>query len=203
MATGTQLPQEDILNKVWNPAGTGPSPTADSFSVYVLPGSGQNTPVLGSGTFQGLGPNPLVVVQPAFRQFVLDSASLGSASATGTTTTGMGGFRVVDVFARFSSMTGTVSTVDIFVDSRIDGTNYTNIAHLTQLLSATGPTADVVVRLIKNPVTPVEVQGLRADAGAGTVRNIGWGDDLRVRRDVSGGTTAPIFTYTVTVNAFS
>ena len=109
MATGTQLPQEDLFNKVWNPAGTGPSPTGDSISVYVLPGSGQNTPVLGSGTFQGLGPNPLVVVQPAFRQFVLDSVALGSASATGTWTTGLGGYGAMLVYVRFSSFTGTVS----------------------------------------------------------------------------------------------
>ena len=209
MATGTQLPQEDLLNKVWNPAGTGPSPTGDSVSVYVLPGSGQNTPVLGSGTFQGLGPNPLAVVQPAFRQFILDSVALGSASATGTTTTGLGGYRMIDLFVRFSSMTGTISTINIFVDSRLDGTNYINLAQSQTITSATGGTFAGVIRLNRTWATGVnvgagaQVADIQIDQPAATNANIGWGDDLRIRRAVSGGTTAPIFSYTITVNANS
>ena len=207
MATGTSLPQEDILNKVWNPSGTGPSPTGDSISVYVLPGSGQNTPVLGSGTAQGLGPNPVVVVQPSFRQFVLNSVSLGSASATGTWTAGLGGFRFMTVHVRFSSMTGTASTVNLFVDTRLDGTNVTNMGQFSQVASATGPTFEQVMVLNRYvPTLTVDgsaVSNVPGDRSAGTVYQFGWGDDLRIRRDVSGGTTAPIFTYTVTVNANS
>ena len=125
MATGTQLPQQDILNKVWNPSGTGPSPTGDSISVYLLPGSGQNTPVLGSGTAQGLGPNPLFVTQPAFRQFILDSVTLGSASATGTASTGLGGYRGLVIVTRVSTITGTASALQVFIETRFDGSTGT------------------------------------------------------------------------------
>lgn len=170
MATGTIETIQDIFNKAWRPAGT----SQDS--------------------------DPSVLIQEApYRAFTLDSATTATSSATGTTTTGLGGFRSVDVYVRAGTITGTVSTLDLFVDSRLDGTNYVNVGHFSQIASADAGTFDRVMRLVKQPGTPVEVTGLRADAGAGTVRNIGWGNDLRIRRDISGGTTSPTFSYTVTV----
>ena len=39
------------------------------------------------------------------------------------------------------------------------------------------------------------------DAGEGTIRALGFGDALRVRHALSGGTTAPVLSYTVYVSA--
>ena len=138
-----------------------------------------------------------------YYSFILDSRTASTSSGTGTWSTGLGGFRQVDIYVRFSTFTGTISLVDVYVDSRIDGTNSVNVAHFTQFTSATGATADAVARLISDVGTPVEAGALRADAGAGTIRNIGWGNDLRIRRDISGGTTAPIFSYVITAIARS
>ena len=199
MATGTgPIESQDILNKIWNPAGTAPAANPDSANVYLAGGSA----MVGSGSGQVSG-QPFVVVQPSYRQFILDTTTLGSAAASGTATTGLGAFKVVDVHVNIGSMTGTISFLDILVDSRIDGTDWVNLAHLAQVTSATGSGYVTQARLVKNVTLPVEVALLGTDAGAGTIRNIGWGDDLRIRRTVSGGTTAPIFTYTVTVNGLS
>ena len=204
MATGTgPLTAQEVLNKAWNPAGTAPAANPDSLNVYVAGGSAY----VGSGSGQ-VGGQPFSINQPSYRQFQLDGVALGSSSATGTTTTGFGGYRHVSIYVRFSTMTGTISLVDLYVDSRLDGTNYVNLAHLTQVTSATGGTLQTVITLVKGGGTGTnillnELLGVVGDAGAGTIRNIGWGDDLRIRRDISGGTTAPIFSYTVWVNALS
>lgn len=205
MATGTgPIPSQDVLNLVWNPAGTAPAANPNSLSIYVSGGSAY----VGSGSGQVSG-QPFGVVQASYRQFQLDGSTTATGSATGTTTTGLGGYAHVELYLRMSDATGTVSGMDLFVESRLDGTNYVNVGRFSNVSSATGATADAVMKLVKmggtgtNVLLGGEVLGLRAVAGAGTVRNIGWGDDLRIRREVSVGTTAPSFSYTIWANAIS
>lgn len=146
------------------------------------------------------------VVQPAYRTFTLHSGSI-TGSGTGTWTTGLGGYKVLDVYLRMTTGTGTVSTMDVFVESRLDGTNAVGIGAFSQITSANAGTQDQGIRFSIYAAQATLLSGvssaLRADPGAGSARQIGWGDDLRIRRDVSGGTTSPNFNFTVTVNAHS
>lgn len=132
------------------------------------------------------------VTQPRFRQFVMHSTTTSAASHNGTTTTGLGGFKEADVYFAVTARSGTSPTLDLYVDTRLDGTAYTNIAHFTQMTAV----GTKVLHITKRQVT-AEVDG-SADANAGAVKAFGWADDLRVRAVVGG--TSPAFTYRVTAN---
>jgi len=134
------------------------------------------------------------IQQPGNRQFILDERTSASSSATGTNTTGLAGYADADVILDVSAAAGTSPTLDVFLDSRLDGTGYTNIAHFTQITGVGTRVAHMSKRQ-----SAVELDG-SADVGAGTVRAIGWADDLRVRTDYSGGTTSPVFDHRVTIN---
>lgn len=134
-------------------------------------------------------------VHPHLDAYLLDSATTATGSATGTTSRGLGVFSEMDVMARVTVGTGTSATMDMFLDSRLDGTNYINVAHLTKFTGAD----TVVAHLSRRQGTSLELVDVDADAGAGTIRRIGWGDDLRVRRDITG--TSPQFSYTVYINS--
>lgn len=207
MATGTgPLTVQDILNRVWNPSGTAPTAAPDSLTVYL----GSGSAMVGSGSGQVSG-QPFFVLQPAFRQFVLDSVTTGSASATGTVTTGLGGYRGMAISLRVSTITGTASTLQVYIETRLDGPTgtFVSIGAFNEIASASAGAFHNGMLLMRdghstgNVTMPLAQVNLGDAVATGTVRGIGWGDDLRVRRTVSGGTTAPIFTYTVYVNAFS
>lgn len=146
------------------------------------------------GTVMDASPEALIVV-PAFKQVQLYGAT-ATASFTGTFTTGLGYFTHADVYVRVAGTVGTSPTLDLFVDSKLDGTNAINLGHATQITTIIGN----VLRFTKIATTASESGAIGGDAGAGTIRNLSWGDDLRVRATLSGGTTAPAFDLTVWVN---
>ena len=158
-----------------------------------------------AGTSQDTDPAAWVT-QPAFRQFVLHSVTVGTVgSSVGTTTTALGGYREAAFYVSFSTFTGTVATFDLYIDSRLDGTNFVNLAHINYT-SATAATARDVILLTRIVGTGIVVGALgyvvltTADLAAGTIAHVGWGDDLRIRQVAGSGTTAPIYSYTVTAN---
>ena len=132
---------------------------------------------------------------PIYRQFQLDGRTTASTNATGSVTTALGYYKQLDIYIRVSFATGTTITFDALVDSRLDGTNWINLAKINQLSG----TDDRVLRLSKLVAIGTADVGLNADAGAGTTRSVGWGNDLRVRTTIGG--TSPQFSYTIWVNA--
>lgn len=189
MSGTTHLSAQDIANKVYGTHGA----TLDG--TLGLKKIGGRYDKLSALTAQGAAREVVAwfddkgVLVPHEENLQLDSATTVTGSATGTTQTGLGRFKYAQVYVNVSAATGTSPTLDIYLDSRLDGTNYKNIAHLTQI---TG-TIDYSVQLSKaNLAGQVDVT---SDAGAGTIRSVGWGDDLRVRRDIGG--TSPQFTYKV------
>ena len=124
--------------------------------------------------------------KPHLQAVTLYSFTSGSDNATSTTTEGLGPFTECDVLLDVTAQAGTTPTLDILVDGRYDGTNFINIAKYTQVGGTTGKYA---VHLSKKQGSG-EVN-VSADAGAGTIRAIGFGDALRVRRVIAG--TSPVY----------
>lgn len=167
-----------------------------------LPTAGAKKVVLVSttGTAIGQGTSPVLVQQvdatggsghPALYQNILLASftTLAAGTTTGTTTTGIGGYRNAALFLDVTALTGDTCTLSVFVDSRLDGTNYINVGAYALVTSA-GGTGRAVMVLTKEVGTAVAVGSVQADAGAGTARQIGWGDDLRIRRIISGDTAS-------------
>lgn len=103
------------------------------------------------------------------------TTTAGSGSFTGTAFTNIGGFRDIDVILNVTFATGLAPTLNFYLDSRLDGTNWTNLVRAADITAA----GTRVIHLTKrNAGGDVDVSG---DAGAGTVRAIGWSDDIRVR----------------------
>ena len=131
-------------------------------------------------------------ITPHVETLLIDSFTTATGSATGTTVSGMGVFRDLDVILTVTLGTGTTPTLDFFLDSQLDGTNWTNSAHATQI---TGTGTRVLHLTKRDPAADVQGSG---DVGAGTVRALGWGNTIRSRRDITG--TAPSFSATIYLN---
>lgn len=131
---------------------------------------------------------------PALGPILLDSVTTATGSGVGTFTTGVRGFKHALIVLSVSTAGGTTPTLDVYIDSRLDGTNTVNIGRFA---AVTG-TGTSIVALTKAFGTNQAVVDGSADAGAGTFRAIGWGDDLRIRRNISG--TSPSISYTVYVH---
>ncbi|MDP3064745.1 MAG: hypothetical protein Q8O40_16315 [Chloroflexota bacterium] len=165
------------------PIGTNPRTTQDILNLV----AGAAT---GSGTVHYLQARPLTVTY-----LLLDSFTTANGSATGTAAVGLAPYRDADVLVDVTVASGTAATLDVYLDSRLDGTGWSNLGRLTAI---TG-TAKALIHLSKRQAA-VEIAGGVSDAGAGTVRAIGWGDDLRVRRNITG--TTPSFSARVWLNLF-
>lgn len=144
---------------------------------------------------------------PMYKQVVLDSQTTVSGSGVGSWMTGLGYFKQILVHVRLSAVEGTSPTINMFVDTRLDGTNVTNLVSFPQLTNtATAGMLAVLNRdidLVANAAGTVGgiTSALEADVGTGTVRTIGWGDDLRIRRAIAG--TSPSYSYIVTLNCIA
>ena len=127
------------------------------------------------------------VLVPHEENLQLDGQTTVAGSGVGTWATGLGRFKYAQIFVDVSLATGTSPTLDLYLDSRLDGTTVYNAAHLTQITAA----IQYSVQLSKaNLAGQIDVS---ADAGAGTARSMGGADDLRVRRSIGG--TSPQFTF--------
>lgn len=110
--------------------------------------------------------------------------STATGTLTGTSFAGLSKFHHADVVCAVTGGTGTFS---FLVDSDFDGTNFNNIVRTNTLTTA----GVVVVHLTRKGSSAVEVN-VTADAGIGTIRNIGWRDAMRVRVVTTGTFTGTI-----------
>ena len=109
-------------------------------------------------------------------------------TSTGTWLTGVGGLNHLMVLVDITATAGTDPTLDCFVDTDFGGTRVINVARSTLMV---GPQAALII-LDKSPATGGQVASVNADAGAGTVRSIGFGDRVRVRYSVGSNATSGV-----------
>ena len=127
-------------------------------------------------------------------QIAIGNGTLGAGTTTSTAIVGMNVYKDLDLDVVSTGVSGTTPTLNIFVDSKLDGTNLVNLSHLTEITTNTR----VGIHLTRRNANG-EVGSFGSDAGAGTLRAIGWGDDIRIRAVVAG--TNPNFVVTVYLNA--
>lgn len=108
--------------------------------------------------------------------------TLGS-STNNTTILGVGAFKDIDFIVDVQTLGGDTATLNVYIDSRMDGTSWTNIARFGAITTAGTYAGHVTKRAAAGSVTQVGT-----DAGAGTFRAMGWADDIRVRRIITGDT---------------
>ena len=192
MKRGTQRSQGDVLQHVHADHGE----AADASPVILqVGGKHVKSPTANaSGDVVVLWTDPQGYITPNVTAVQLDGSATSGASGNGTWYTGLGAFKEVDLIFDITATSGTTPTISFFIDTRLDGTGTTNLARLTTIGSA----AAIGVHLSKVH-SPAEIAILGADAGAGTIRAVGWADDLRIRHTVAG--TSPTFTYRVWFSA--
>ena len=103
-----------------------------------------------------------------------------------------GVFKTGIIQLNVTAASGTVPTLDVYIDSSVDGaTTFINMVHFTQMI-----TTGRRVFLINENASPIatDFDGT-ADLAAGVVRNGPWGSLIRVRWVITG--TAPSFTFKV------
>ena len=121
------------------------------------------------------------------REYVLlgSFSTLGSATTTiSSTASGLGVFYNMVVAVNVTQATGAVATLNVLVDSQVDGTNWYNICQ-TPIMTASG---SFVVNLVRAVATS-GMSTTTLDAGVGTFRTFGWGDNVRTRLAVTGTAT--------------
>ncbi len=123
----------------------------------------------------------------------IQTFTTASGDATSAPITGLGKYSEADILVDITDVGGTVPTIDVLVDGRLDGTGFTNIAHLTQI----GTISKLVAHLSKKQSVS-DIEAVQIDAGEGSLRAIGWGDAMRTRIEIAG--TSPSFTGRVWVN---
>ena len=177
------LTTQDVLHLAYGEHGTAADSTP---TVLVIGGKyvAQPTAVDGSDVVV-LWLDEKGYSRPHLDALQLETFTTAATSGTSTPVTALGAFRDVDVTVDVSAASGTSPTLDIYLDGRLDGTAYANIARLTQVTTAGQYVAHLSKRQSAGQVT------VTSDAGAGTTRAIGWGDALRVRRVIGG--TSPSF----------
>lgn len=124
------------------------------------------------------------------REYILlgSFSTLGSATTTTSpTAAGFGAFYNMIVAINMTTATGAVATLNVLVDSQVDGTNWYNICQ-TPIMTASG---SFVVNLVRAVATS-GMSTTTVDAGVGTFRTFGWGDNIRARLAVSGTATTQI-----------
>ena len=163
----------------------------------IPPGDIENLTIQQYGSSQDGTPWGNIAV-PMYKRVTLDSQTTVATSGQGSWMSGLGYFKTIDVLIALTAAGGTTPTLDIFIETKPDGTNSMGLAHFTQF--TTDSTAQAVIRLNKTGSVG-EITGILSAPGAGTVRNIGWGDALSVRRAITG--TSPSYSYIVTINCIA
>ena len=125
----------------------------------------------------------------------IDAITLFSTTTAGTVTTlsstitvGFGAMKQALVLVDVTGTGGTAPTLDCFVDRQFGGTRWINVARTTLMV---GPQASMII-LDRSPGTGGQIGSVQADAGAGTVRSVGFGDNFRVRFSVGSNATSQV-----------
>ena len=126
---------------------------------------------------------------PHYEVSVFGTVTTGASASTGISTgSGFGPFKHVTFFTDVTLATGAVATLNVLIDTVLGASGtWVNIAQST-IYTATGGYA---LQLTRNFATQAQVD-LTADAGAGTLRNVGWGDKIRIRKVVTGTATTSV-----------
>ena len=134
-----------------------------------------------------------------FRRVLLHEITANATNSTGTGLSGVSHAKQVVVFTDITLGSGTSPTLNVLVDTKLDGTSWINLARFAVFTGNSVESAAIVMN--KETVTASEMPLMEIDAGAGTIRNIPWGDEFRIRT-TSGGTT-PSFTARFRINLLS
>ena len=106
---------------------------------------------------------------------------------------GYGNFRSGIIQLDVTAQAGTTPTLDVYIDTTTDGTNWINIAHFAQFGAATGRKA---IQLSENTAGGTADFDATADLAAGTIRQGPWGSTISIRWVITG--TTPSYTFSVT-----
>jgi hypothetical protein len=127
---------------------------------------------------------------------VLQASGVQTASGTGAAVSGLGEFAQLflelDVTA---AATAAGDTLDVFVQTTIDGTNWVDIAHFTQVLGNGGAKRYFAKILATGALTEFENGAALAAAAQRAI----CGDQYRVRWVIASA-SSPSFTFSVTAN---
>lgn len=192
-AQDKHLSSQDILNLVQGIHGT-----ADDASPVYLKAGGKfvNQPTANQG-----GDTVVFWVsqegylRPHMLPVSIFSFTTAATAGTSDPLTGLGAFLDSDIYVDVTAASGTVATLGILIDARLDGTNYSNIAQLAAITTTGQYAGHITKRQSSNGTT------LSGTADFGTFRAVGFGDAIRLRRQISG--TSPSFSANawVTFNA--
>ena len=105
------------------------------------------------------------------------TASLGSA-------TNIGQYKQAQFLIDVTATGGATASLTVYVDSRLDGTTYMNLAAAAVMTTASRQVVQIQKEFNANNSTIIT-----NNAGAGTIRNVGFADDLQVRYTISGATS--------------
>ena len=161
-------------------------PLGTSRLFYVVGGIPDQTGTrAANGDWRALNINRFGGLTPERQAILIGSLTTASATTTADlgSATNIAYYKNAQVLIDVTGTGGTASTLTVYVDSRLDGTTYMNIAAGTIMTTASRQ----VITLQK--VHSANASTIITDlAGAGTVRNVGWSDDIQVRYTIAGTT---------------
>ena len=125
-------------------------------------------------------------------RLTLATSAARTAAFTGDAVT-VTGYRLLVIELDVTAVSGTTPTLDVKVQTLVDGTNWCDIAAFTQATAATRQ----LVRISQETTPNAQVACTDGTLAAGTIHQGPWGQSIRVKHALPGGTT-PSFTYSVT-----
>jgi hypothetical protein len=136
-------------------------------------------------------PSGNLVVGTSFSQVTLLAGAARTTSGNSGALPNYGNYRSAIIEVNVTAVSGTTPTLDVYIDTSVDGTNWINIAHFTQITGISRR----YIQISEYGSQATSDFDSTADLPAGSVRSGPWGSTLRVRW-VIGGTT-PSFTFSV------
>lgn len=103
------------------------------------------------------------------------------------------GYRTMIIQLDVTATSGTNPTLDVYIDTQLDGSTWINMAHFTQFTTVTGRRA---LQLSETTAGQATDWDATAAVAAGTTRQGPWGSNIRVSWVITGVT--PSFTFDVT-----
>ena len=137
-------------------------------------------------------PNYVMLETHGLLMASLNGAVAVTTGTVGTPVSGMVKYRALDVLVDVTATGGSTATLTVYIDTKLDGTSWQNLAAGVIMTTA----SQQVIHLVRPVVTTAML--VNTIAGAGTVRPIGWADDLRVRYTITGATST--FDFRVFIN---
>lgn len=145
----------------------------------------------GASTYIGVPNRAGVVLLPS------TTTAAGAVTGTGSTVTDMGEWKVLILqLAVTAAATDVGDTLDVFVQTTVDGTNWTDIYHFTQILGNGGAKRYLGKLIWDAALTEFENGASLAAAGGRAII----GDQYRVRYAQVDANSNGTFTFSVTAN---